>query len=157
MFQLNADMIYPSLQSLGIVVGAAIVLIFIVKTLDLTAKKGMANNLLEILFVCCIFAPLVEELIFRLPLLFILKWSDSNAILISAVVASSVIFGITHVQALKEMDFGGALIVFFLMATFAFALCRLTVQTGSIIPAIIVHATYNFLMILCGIVAGESS
>ena len=155
MFRLNADMTYPSLQALSIIVGAAIVLLLIGKILGLTARKTMENDLLALFLMCCIVAPCAEELIFRFPLLLILKWSDSNTVLMSAIVVSSVIFGIIHVLVLKEADFGGALIVFFLITTLAFALSRLTVQTGSVIPAMIVHASYNFLLISYKIVAEE--
>ena len=90
--------------------------------------------------------PLVEELTYRGLLLRLLLQRRSER---TAVIASSAIFALAHVQALRAFD-GETLLIFFVVVVPVFfvlgvVMARLTIRHGRLGPAIFVHAGYDLL------------
>ncbi|TSC83337.1 MAG: hypothetical protein G01um101419_20 [Parcubacteria group bacterium Gr01-1014_19] len=146
---------YPSLQTLGVLLTAAVIVIVVIKILDFNVRKPRAKNFGDRIFIACIQAPLLEETIFRFPILLVLACGGSDQFLNFAIITSSIIFGIPHVLVLSDVDFGGSIAVFSLTTFAGLTLCWLVVTTGSILPAVIVHAVYNFAVHVGAVIAEE--
>ena len=108
------------------------------------ASPGM-RALLALLAVCV--APFVEELVFRGVLL---SGLASRMPISWAIVASALIFGGVH---LPDFDFAWYPVpALFLLGV---ALACLRVQSGSLWPSIVMHATNNFIAVLASILAAH--
>ena len=103
---------------------------------DRLAYDRSVWTLIVTYFMGCIFAPIIEEIIFR-GLLFPALTKKFDSVWIGALV-SSLLFAAIHPQGLQAWP---------ALAAIGGMGCFLTYQTKSLLPAIVMHTLHNFIMI----------
>lgn len=116
-----------------LILGLQDVVVF--ETPDFNAKYGLVENIFIIIF-SIVIAPIMEELLYRGLILKKLsgygKWY--------AMIIVSILFGLMHGNIPQTI---GAFMV-------SLVLCMVTLESGSLIPAIIIHSLNNLLAQLSG-------
>lgn len=87
-----------------------------------------------------VFAPIFEEILFRLPLLYIKRLSTQRMFMLCSII-STILFVFGHPTCLLGL---------IPIGTFAVSSIYLTVKTQSIIPSILLHSAYNSLIFFWG-------
>lgn len=107
---------------------------------NLRVTHANATTAVLLLLLTVVMAPLIEELVFRGLLLrtFLQRWSFWPA-----AAASTVIFGLGHTYEVGTLD--GAILLALSVGSLGIVNCVLVRRTDSLVPGMIVHASFNLL------------
>lgn len=139
---------YSILLVAGMVIG---IIFFIFWILDVKISLNMmekyeARNIFLTIFSASVYAPVVEELVFRGAMLNVMKFKNKHLSLLII----SVIFSIGHV---KGYEFGFGLFVYFIVfVVLGFSFGMSYIYTKSILGAILSHLYWNSITIVIMIV-----
>ncbi|WP_326511943.1 CPBP family intramembrane glutamic endopeptidase [Clostridium intestinale] len=139
---------YSILLVAGMVIG---IIFFIFWVLDIKISLNMmekyeARNIFLTIFSAIVYAPVVEELVFRGAMLNVMKFKNKYLSLLII----SVIFSIGHV---KGYEFGlGSFVYFIVFVVLGFSFGMSYIYTKSILGAILSHLYWNSITIVIMIV-----